>query len=870
MDNNENGMKTDTQSEVINRNDPENQNVLMNQDISNGGNQSKILVSDISGEMKKSYLDYAMSVIVSRALPDVRDGLKPVHRRILYDMFELGIKASGGTKKSARIVGDVLGKYHPHGDASVYDAMVRLAQDFSLRYPVVHPQGNFGSIDGDPPAAYRYTEAKMSRIGELMLSDIEKNTVDFVNNFDDSLQEPSVLPSGFPFMMANGSSGIAVGMATNIAPHNLREICDSLCALIDNPDITILELMNYIKGPDFPTSGIICGLRGVKDSFETGRGKIVLRGRYHIEEHKTHDAIVFTELPYQVNKRDLKDRIEELRKDGTLKDVSLVRDESDREGIRLVIELKAGAVSDIIVNHLFKYTALESNFNVNNLALVDGRPRLLNLKDMLYYYLKHRKEVTTRRTRFDLEKAEAREHILLGLKIGLENIDRVIEIIKASPDNQTANQTLQTEFSLTEIQANAIIQMRLGRLSHLETQEILDELSELEVKIAHYKDLLSDEAKMLALIKEEIQTLSRDYGDDRRTEIQEREISGMIDRDFIKKEDCVVVGTHKGFVKRVPVEEYKSQNRGGMGVRGATLREDDFIEHIFTSNSHDYIMYVSNKGRAFVLETWEIPEGTKTGKGVSLKAVLTKMEPDEVITSVINFSSDDLNSYLLMCTRFGIVKQIQLGLLTKRGKNGVKAIDLDEGDILSFCIFVKSGDEGMIITRDGRGLRFNADSIRSMGRTARGVKGIRLKDGDEVVGLLRVDNNRKVLMVTDTGRGKQVEYDSLNQHGRATGGQIIYKLGEKSNCIVSALSVSDENDIVAITKNGYIIRTHVKDITTQGRNTQGIYVVRLKTDDDKIVSLCSTVYQEEEKGDETSPSEETQGDITTDSNGNES
>lgn len=808
--------------------------------------ENRVIVSNLATEMKKSYLDYAMSVIVSRALPDVRDGLKPVHRRILYDMFELGIKASGGTKKSARIVGDVLGKYHPHGDASVYDAMVRLAQDFSLRYPVIKPQGNFGSIDGDPPAAYRYTEAKMSRMGEVMLADIEKNTVDFVNNFDDSLQEPSVLPAGFPFMLANGSSGIAVGMATNMAPHNLREICDALCAMIDNPEITVSELMNYMKGPDFPTAGIVCGLKGIKDAFETGRGKVVMRGRYHIEEHKTHDAIVFTELPYQVNKRDLKDHIEDLRKDDVLKDISLVRDESDREGIRLVMELKSGAVPDIVVNHLFKNTALESNFNVNNLALVDGRPKLLNLKSMLFYYLKHRKEVTTRRTQFDLDKALAREHILLGLKIGLENIDRVIQIIKQSSNNDEASISLQQEFGLSEIQANAIIQMRLGRLSHLETQEILDELADLAIKIAYYRELLADESKMLGVVKQEIQSLSADYGDERRTEIQVREVTGIVDKDFIKKEECVVIATHRGFVKRVPAEEYRSQNRGGKGVKGVTLRDEDFIEYMFTANSHDHIMFVTNKGRAFVLETWELPEGAKIGKGASIKAVLTKMEADESITSVIDFTDFSDDSYILMCTKQGVIKQIALNAFINARKNGIKAIVLDEGDILLSCEFVNHGDEAMIITKQGKGLKFSVDEIRVMGRVTRGVRGIKLADDDQVVGLLKVNQDKKILMITESGKGKQVEYSQFMAHHRGTAGQTIYKLGEKTNCIVAALSVNDENDLVCITKLGITVRTHVKDISTQGRTAQGVTVVKMKTDDDKIVSICSTNYQEDE------------------------
>ncbi len=809
--------------------------------------EDRIIVSDLSSEMRKSYLDYAMSVIVSRALPDVRDGLKPVHRRILYDMYELGIKASGGFKKSARIVGDVLGKYHPHGDASVYDAMVRLAQDFSLRYPVIKPQGNFGSIDGDPAAAYRYTEAKMSRMGELMLSDIEKNTVDFVNNFDDSLQEPSILPAGFPFMLANGSSGIAVGMATNMAPHNLSEICDALCALIDNPEITISELMNYIKGPDFPTAAIICGRKGIKDAFETGRGKIVMRGRYHIEENKNHESIVFTELPYQVNKAELHKKIDELRKEDVLKDIALVRDESDRDGIRLVMELKANATAEIVVNHLFKNTALESNFNANNLALVNGRPKLLNLKDMLYYYLEHRKDVVTRRTKFDLDKALQREHILLGLKIGLENIDEVIEIIKKAENNEKAGQRLQERFLLSEIQANSIIQMRLGRLSHMETQEIMDELAELEARIAYYRELLADEFKMLGVVRDEIVTLKNDFGDARRTYIDDHEITGIVDKDFIKKEECVVVATHRGFVKRVSAQEYRSQGRGGTGVKGATLRDEDFIEYLFTANTHDHIMFVTNLGRAFVLETWEIPEGQKVGKGTSIKAVLPKLEENESITTVIDFTEFSEDRCILMCTKMGTVKRVPLNAFVNARKNGVRALILDEGDVLSHCIFVRDDDHAMIVTRKGKGLRFAVEEVRVMGRGARGVRGISLAANDEVTGLLRVQDDRKILMVTENGKGKQVEYSNFMAHHRGTGGQAIYRIDDRTSTIVAALSVNDENDIVCITKNGITIRTHVEEISTQGRGAGGVNVVRLKTADDYIVSICKTDYQETEE-----------------------
>ena len=807
--------------------------------------KDRVIVSDLSEEMKKSYLDYAMSVIVSRALPDVRDGLKPVHRRILYDMYDLGIKSTGSFKKCARTVGDVLGKFHPHGDASVYDALVRLAQDFSMRYPVIKPQGNFGSIDGDPPAAYRYTEAKMARMGELMLQDIDKDTVNFVPNFDESLKEPEVLPAAFPFLLANGTSGIAVGMANNMPPHNLREITDALCALIENPDITVLELMNYIKGPDFPTYGKICGTKGIRDAFETGRGKIVLRGVYHIEDHKTHESIVFTEIPYQVNKSTLVKKIDELRKDDILRDISAIRDESGRDGIRIVIELKKDAVADIVVNHLFQNTELQSNFNVNNLALVEGRPKCLNLKQMLYYYLEHRKDVTTRRTRFDLAKAQEREHILIGLKIGLENIDEVIEIIKNAANNEEASIKLQERFALSEKQANAIIQMRLGRLSHLETQQIIDELNELEIRIAFYKELLADETKMIAEVEKEIRAVGEEYGDERRTFIDVMEVDGLVDRDFIKKEDVVVVITNKGFVKRVPAEEYKSQGRGGKGVRGASLRDEDFVEHLFSAFSHDHILFITNFGKAYCLEVWELPEGQKVGKGVNIKAVLPKMEEGESISAIIDFKDFDENESILMATRYGVVKQVKLNDFINARKNGIRAIVLDEGDSLIKCLFVRPGDEAMIVSKNGKGLRFGVDDVRVMGRVTHGVRGMNLAEGDEIVGLVKVEEGKTIILVTDQGKGKQVDFELFMKHGRGTMGQKIYNLPTGAY-LVSALGVNDENDVVCITKKGQTIRTHVNGISTQGRNAGGVNIFRMKTDDDYIVAMTVTDYQEDE------------------------
>lgn len=803
---------------------------------------------DVSKEMKESYLNYAMSVIVSRALPDVRDGLKPVHRRILFDMFEMGLRSNTPFKKAARIVGDVLGKYHPHGDASVYDALVRLAQDFSLRYPVVKPQGNFGSVDGDPPAAMRYTEAKMSRIGEEMLTDIQKETVDFGPNYDDSLQEPLVLPAAFPYLLANGSSGIAVGMATNMAPHNLVEICDAIGAVIENPDISIDELMNYIKGPDFPTYGVICGRRGIRDAFTTGRGKIVIRARYEIEEHASHSQIVYSEIPYQVNKAELVKKIDELRKTD-IPAIAAVRDESDRDGMRIVVELKKGAVARVVVNLLFLRTPLQSNFNVNNLALVDGRPKLLSLKEMLVHYIHHREIVVERRTRYDLRKAEERAHILLGLKIGLENIDEVIKVIKESENNDIAIDHLMKKFGLSQVQAQAIIDMKLGRLSHLETEKILDELADLEQKIVYYKELLADEKKILGVVEQETRDITAKYGDKRRTEIRVEEIGESSIEDFIKEEDVVVVISHKGFVKRVPVDEYRSQGRGGKGVRGAALRDEDFVEHLFVASTHEYVMFVTSFGKAYWIKVHELPEGSKTAKGSSMKSLL-QLEDGEEISSIINFKDFSEDTYLLMVTKLGVIKKVCLDAFRNAKVRGVKAIILDEDDVLMQCEFVADGDEAMLVTRKGQGLRFAETDVRAMGRASRGVRGIRLLGDDTVAGLVKVDPAKRILMVTELGQGKQVEFNQFSRHGRGTQGQKIYRIGEKTSQIVNALAVNDDNDLVCITLNGQTIRVHVNTISIQGRNASGVCVVKLRSAKDRIVAMAVTEYAKDEDEDE--------------------
>lgn len=817
-----------------------------------------IIKYDLSEQMKKSYIEYAMSVIISRALPDARDGLKPVHRRILYGMWDMGIRYNTANKKCARIVGDVLGKYHPHGDASVYDALVRLGQDFSLRYPVIFPQGNFGSIDGDPPAAMRYTEARMAKIGEEMMADIGKDTVDWMGNYDESLKEPVVLPAAFPFMVCNGSSGIAVGMATNMAPHNLTEVINGVCALIDNPEMTILELMDIVKGPDFPSAGIICGKKGIMDAFTTGRGKIVIRSKYEIidadpkskdDMNKTHDAIYFTELPYQVNKAELVKKIDEYRKDGVIPGIAQVKDLSGRSGLRVAVYLKQGSVPNIVLNMLFQRTALQSNFNVYNLALYQGKPKLFNLKDMLQVYIDHRENVIERRTRYDLRKAKEREHVLLGLKIGLDNIDEVVRIIKESPDEATAALELEKAFGLDNLQSDAIIKMRLGRLSHLETGKILAELEEIENRIKEYNFILSDRANVLQVVKKEIIELGEVYGDERRTQIIERELDDSNPEDFIKKEEVVINITSKGFAKRLAAEEYKAQNRGGKGTIGAKLVDGDFVDHLITCNSHDIMFFVSNFGKAYYAKAFEIPESAKTSKGTSLKNFL-QFENGEKATSIITFSNFEENMYLLMITKNGVTKRVKLMDFINAKTRGVKAIILDEGDELAYSTFVKEEDDVMFITRGGKGLRTPVSEIRTMGRATHGVRGIKLIGDDTVAGLVKVEEGKSILMITEGGKGKRVSFDDFNAHGRGTMGQRIYSLVDGDG-LVNALSVDESNDVIFMTLKGQIIRVHVNGISLLGKTAKGVIVAKFKKKDDKINVMAITEYQEEPSEGET-------------------
>lgn len=811
-----------------------------------------IIKYDLSDQMKKSYIEYAMSVIISRALPDARDGLKPVHRRILYGMWDMGIRFNTANKKCARIVGDVLGKYHPHGDASVYDALVRMGQDFSLRYPVVFPQGNFGSIDGDPPAAMRYTEARMAKIGEEMMADIGKDTVDWMGNYDESLKEPVVLPAAFPFMVCNGSSGIAVGMATNMAPHNLTEVVNGICALIDNPEMTILELMDIVKGPDFPSAGTICGRKGIMDAFTTGRGKIVIRSKYEIidadpkskdDMNKSHDAIYFTELPYQVNKAELVKKIDEYRKDGIIPGIAQVKDLSGRKGLRVAVYLKQGAVPNIVLNMLFQRTALQSNFNVYNLALYQGKPKLFNLKDMLQVYIDHREVVIERRTQYELKKAKEREHVLLGLKKGLDNIDEVIRIIKESRDESIAALELEKAFGLDSIQSDAIIKMRLGRLSHLETGKILAELEEIENRIKEYNFILSDRANVLQVVKKEIIELGEVYGDERRTQIIERELDDANPEDFIKKEEVVINITSKGFAKRLAAEEYKAQNRGGKGTIGAKLVDGDFVDHLITCSSHDIMFFVSNKGKAYYSKAYEIPESAKTSKGTSLKNFL-QFENGEKATSIITFNKFEEDMYLIMITRNGVTKRVKLMDFVNARTKGVKAIILDEGDELAYSTFVKEEDDVMFITRGGKGLRTPVSEIRTMGRATHGVRGIKLIGDDIVAGLVKVEEGKSILMITENGKGKRVSFEDFNAHGRGTMGQRIYSLVDGDG-LVNALSVDETNDVIFMTLKGQIIRVHVNGISLLGKTAKGVIVAKFKKKDDKINVMAITDYQEE-------------------------
>jgi DNA gyrase, A subunit len=791
-----------------------------------------IIKIPIEDEVKQAYIDYSMSVIVSRALPDVRDGLKPVHRRILYSMEEKGLRYSGPTRKCAKIVGDVLGSYHPHGDASVYDALVRLGQDFSQRYPVIYPQGNFGTIAGDPPAAYRYTEAKMEKIAEAMVEDIKKETVDFIPNFDDSTVEPTVLPGKFPFLLANGSSGIAVGMATNMPPHNLKEIASAISAYIDNNDITIDELAKHIKGPDFPTGGIIYGTKGIKQAYKTGRGKVIIRSRFKIETDKRgKESIVFTEVPYQVNTTNLVMKIGELARDKQIEGISNVNDESsDRAGLRIVVELKKGAIPKIVLNQLFTKTQLQANFGVINIALVNGRPETLNLKQLVKYFVDHRFEVVTRRTQYDLRKAEERAHILRGLIIALNNIDEVIEIIKNSKDIPEAKNALMKRFNLSEIQAQSIVDMKLGRLTSLEINKIKEELEELELLIEHYKDLLANPIKIYALIKEETQELVEKFGDERRTDIVPDEVEQLDIEDLIQNEEMVILISNLGFIKRIPSSAYKIQNRGGKGSSTAKLVEDDFIDQVFTAVTHDYIMFISNLGKAYYLKVHEIPEATRTTKGTHIKALLA-IDAEEEITAIVSFKEFSPDIFLIMATSSGTIKKIPIDTFANAKTRGIRALNLKDSDHLVSAILSTGSDNIMLVTKQGKALRISGNTVRPQGRTAGGVKGINISDSDELAGAVRVVEKQSILLITANGFGKRIDFAEFAEHGRGTGGQKIYTVTERTGEVIGVITVFDDDEVVCITGQGKTLRLKVDSVGIMGRAAQGVRVLNIDAPD---------------------------------------
>jgi len=802
--------------------------------------KGKVYPVAIEDEIKESYLNYAMSVIVSRALPDARDGLKPVHRRILYAMNEMGLRPDRAFKKSGRLVGDVLGKYHPHGDQSIYDALVRMAQDFSMRYPVVNGQGNFGSVDGDPPAAMRYTEVKMERIAEEMLRDIKKETVDFVPNYDDSMQEPQVVPAALPYLLLNGASGIAVGMATNMAPHNLTEVSNGIARLIDNPDLTVDDLIGDVRGPDFPTGGIIFGTKGIHEAYTTGKGKVVVQSRFSMETLKSgREVIIVTELPYMVNKANLIVRIADLVREKKIEGIADLRDESDRDGMRIVIELKKGIIPKVVLNQLFSHTSLQQNFSINNLALVNGKPQLLTLKEMMQCFIDHRKEVVIRRTKFDLRKAEERAHILEGLKIALDNIDEVIALIKSSKDVETARINLMKKFGLSEVQAQAILDMRLQKLTSLETQKILDELQEVRARIAYLKDLLSSDKKILDVVKTETLEIAEKYGDDRRTEIVLDEAEEINIEDLIHKEDMVVLISNRGFIKRVPVSSYRSQGRGGKGSASATLKNEDFIEHIFIASTHDHILFATSAGKAYWVKVHQIPEGSRAARGQQVKTLLA-ISPDEDITAIVALEDFSDDTFLFMATSRGIVKKVTTRSFINAKTHGIIAIKLENGDRLISAKLSDGKDEIVMITRKGYALRITEESVRSMGRATRGVMGIRLSRDDELAAVLVKADDQKMLLLSENGYGKRTDYDNFNRHGRATKGQITYKTTEKTGEIMGALSVSDEDDLVCITSQGNTIKLKLNEIPVMGKTAMGVRVVNIQKPD-VLVGMAKVV-----------------------------
>lgn len=810
----------------------------------NGG---RIIPIDIENEMKSAYIDYSMSVIVARALPDVRDGLKPVHRRVLFGMNNLGVTYTGGVKKSARIVGDVLGKYHPHGDSSVYDAMARLAQPWNLRYPLVFGQGNFGSIDGDPVAAMRYTEAKLQKLAEEILADLDKDTVDFKPNFDESLQEPTVLPCKAPLLLMNGANGIAVGMATNMAPHNLTEICNATCAYIDNPDITVDELMEHIKGPDFPTGGIIQGLKGIRDAFETGRGRIVIRSKTNIEVSESgRETIVVNEIPYAINKRELIEKIAELVEDKKIDGISYINDESDREGMRIVIKVKQGASSNVVLNTLFKMTPLQSSFSVNNIALVDGKPRQLNLKQLIKYFVRHRHEVVVRRAKFDLEKAKKRAHILEGLLKALDIIDAIIALIRASKTVLEARDGLMEQFGFTQIQADAIVEMRLRQLTGLEREKLQSEYDELLKLIQYLEDVLANVSMQMEIIKNELQEIKEKYGDERRTAI-EASAEDFNPEDFYPDEDVVITISHFGYIKRTSLTEYRAQNRGGVGAKGSTTRDEDFIEHIYVANMHSTLMLFTQSGKCFWIKVYDIPEGAKVSKGRAIQNILNLTSEDRIqaYINVRNLKDETfINShYVVLATSNGTIKKTVLEQYSRPKANGIIAVNLREGDALIGAELTSGDCEILLAGLKGRCCRFNEADARAIGRNSTGVRGISVEDPDKVVGMVCVDpelqqtDPRTILVVSENGFGKRSDLDEYRKTNRGGKGVKTINITEKTGSLIALKGVTDDDDLMIINKSGITIRMHVADIKVAGRATQGVKLISIR-EGDAIAAVC--------------------------------
>ena len=809
---------------------------------------------NIDQQMRSAYIDYSMSVIVSRALPDVRDGMKPVHRRVLFGMEGLGLTYSSQTKKSARIVGEVLGKYHPHGDSSVYDAMARMAQDWSLRYPLVFGQGNFGSMDGDPVAAMRYTEAKLSKLSDEVLADLDKDTVDFQNNFDDSLQEPTVLPTKLPLLLLNGASGIAVGMATNMAPHNLSECCDAICAYIDNPEITIEELMHHIKGPDFPTGGIIQGRQGIKDAFETGRGRIVIRSKTEIEVNDSgRETIVVTEIPYMVNKREMIEKIAELVETKKVDGIAYINDETTMKGVRVVIRLKKDANANVVLNMLYKYSPLQSSFSVNNVALVNGRPRTLNLKQLIKYFVRHRHEVVLRRTRFDLEKARKRAHILEGLLKALDVIDQIINIIRSSKSVEEAKNELMATFGFTDVQATAIVEMRLRQLTGLEREKLQNEFDELMKFIRYCEDVLADEKLQMGIIKDETMEMKEKYGDARRTEIA-LSAEEFNPEDFYADEDVVITISHLGYIKRTSLTEYRLQNRGGVGMKGSATRDEDFIEHIYVANMHSTMLLFTQNGRCYWLKVYEIPEGSRASKGRAIQNVIN-IEPDDKIKTYLNVKNlkdEDYinNNYIVLGTKRGIIKKTSLEAYSRPRANGVIAITVRDGDELLDAVMTNGQSEILLAGRHGRCCRFDENDARALGRTASGVRGINIDDDDEVIGMIAYDPTAEdaqahsLLVVSENGYGKRSDFDEYRKTNRGGKGVKTLNITEKTGELVAMKNVTDENDLMIINRSGITIRMAVSDIKVAGRATQGVRLINIREGDS--IAAISAVNKSEE------------------------